>query len=101
MIEPNSNLSFVKIISLKNSNFDLALRKRLFCNVKHTLLPCKRAAFRMQNNRFCNALIAKRLRNSCACEKCLHFSCSSLLHSCHQRGYVLGVASVMIHAPTV
>ncbi|APW32949.1 hypothetical protein BWX39_09520 [Prevotella intermedia ATCC 25611 = DSM 20706] len=79
----------------------MALRKRLFCNVKHTLLPCKRAAFGMQNNRFCNALIASWLRNSYACEKYLHFSCSSLLHSCHQRGYVLGVASVMIHAPTV
>ena len=59
MIEPNSNLSFVKIISLKNSNFDLALRKRLFCNVKHMLLPCKRAAFGMQNNRFCNTLITR------------------------------------------
>jgi len=34
----------------------LTLRKRLFCDAKPTLLPCKTAAFRTQNNRFCNAL---------------------------------------------
>gem|GEM_PF-2417327 len=55
---------FVKIISLKNGNFDLALRKRLFCDAKPTLLPCKRAAFGMQNNRFCNALIDRWLCKS-------------------------------------
>ena len=71
----NKTLDFVKIISLKNSNFDLALRKRLFCNVKHTLLPCKRAAFGMQNNRFCNALITRSLCGSYACKKYLHFYC--------------------------
>ena len=64
-------LHFVKIIPLKNRNFDLALRKRLFCDAKPTLLPCKTAAFGMQNNRFRNALIIKRLRNSYACEKYL------------------------------
>ena len=64
---------FVKIILTKNGNFDLALRKRLFCNAKPTLLPCKRAAFRMQNNRFYNALIIRLLCNSYACEKYLHF----------------------------
>ena len=62
---------FVKIIPLKSGNFDLALRKRLFCNAKPTLLPCKTAAFGMQNNRFCNALIIKGLRNSYTCEKYL------------------------------
>ena len=62
---------FVKIIPTKNDNFDLALRKRLFCNAKPTLLPCKTAAFGMQNNRFCNALIIKALRNNYACEKYL------------------------------
>ncbi|ATV28941.1 hypothetical protein CTM63_07225 [Prevotella intermedia] len=36
---------FVKIILLKSSNCALALRKRLFCNAKPTLLPCKTAAF--------------------------------------------------------
>ncbi|ATV52077.1 hypothetical protein CTM50_02810 [Prevotella intermedia] len=50
-IEPNNSFDFVKIISTENGNFDLALRKRLFCNAKPTLLPCKRAAFGMQNNR--------------------------------------------------
>ena len=64
---------FVKIISAKNDNFDLALRKRLFCNAKPTLLPCKTAAFGTQNNRFCNLLIIKILRNSYACEKYLQF----------------------------
>ncbi|PJF00354.1 hypothetical protein CUB97_03185 [Prevotella intermedia] len=48
---------FVKIILLKNDNCALTLRKRLFCVAKPTLLPCKRAAFGMQNNRFCNTLI--------------------------------------------
>ena len=29
---PENTLSFVNIIRRKNANFDLALRKRLFCN---------------------------------------------------------------------
>ncbi|PJI21285.1 hypothetical protein CTM45_10705 [Prevotella intermedia] len=32
---------FVKIVPKKNGNFGLALRKRLFCIAKPTLLPCK------------------------------------------------------------
>ena len=64
---------FVKIILTKNGNFDLALRKRLFCNAKPTLLPCKTAAFGMQNNRFYNALIVNTLRNGHTCKKCLQF----------------------------
>ena len=63
----------VKIISLKNGNCVLALRKRLFCNAKPTLLPCKIVAFGMQNNRFCNALIASLLCNRNSCEKYLRF----------------------------
>ena len=51
----------------------MALRKRLFCNAKPTLLPCKTAAFGMQNSRFCNALITRWLCSSYACEKYLHF----------------------------
>ncbi|APW33850.1 hypothetical protein BWX40_02770 [Prevotella intermedia] len=50
----------------------MALRKRLFCNAKHTLLPCKTAAFRTQNNRFCNTLIKNKLHNKYSCEKYLH-----------------------------
>ncbi|APW32714.1 hypothetical protein BWX39_02735 [Prevotella intermedia ATCC 25611 = DSM 20706] len=50
----------------------MALRKRLFCNAKPTLLPCKTAAFGTQNNRFCNTLITKVLCNSYVCEKYLH-----------------------------
>ena len=72
-IELNNSLDFVKIIPSKNGNFDLALRKRLFCNAKPTLLPCKTAAFGMQNNRFCNTLIYRLLRNSDVCEKYLHY----------------------------
>ena len=67
---------FVKIILLKNSNFVLALRKRLFCAAKPTLLPCKRATFGMQNNRFCNVLITRLLGSSCACDNSLHFYAS-------------------------
>ena len=64
---------FVKIIYRENCNFGLALRKRLFCDAKPTLLPCKTAAFGTQNNRFCKALIYRLLYNNDACEKCLHF----------------------------
>ena len=70
-----NNSDFVKIIYKKNGNFDLALRKRRFCDAKEPLLPCKTYAFGMQNNRFCKALIIKRLRESFACEKYLHFYC--------------------------
>ena len=79
-IELNNSLDFVKIIPSKNDNFDLALRKRLFCNAKPTLLPCKTAAFGMQNNRFCNVLIIRLLCNSYACEKYLHCFCSFLTY---------------------
>ena len=36
---------FVKNIPKKNGSFDLALRKRRFCNAKQPLLPCKTYAF--------------------------------------------------------
>ncbi|APW31251.1 hypothetical protein BWX39_00475 [Prevotella intermedia ATCC 25611 = DSM 20706] len=49
----------VKIIRRKNDNFDLALRKRRFCNAKQPLLPCKTYAFGMRNNRFCNSLTTR------------------------------------------
>ncbi|AFJ08073.1 hypothetical protein PIN17_A0539 [Prevotella intermedia 17] len=65
--------TFVKIIYRKNDNFDLALRKWLFCNAKPTLLPCKTAAFGTQNNRFYNALITNELHKSYAYEKLLHY----------------------------
>ena len=72
---PFGLLDFVKIISPKNDNCALALRKRLFCDAKEPLLPCKTYAFGMQNNRFCNVLIARWLCNGCACEKCLQPYC--------------------------
>ena len=68
-----NHFGFVKIIYKENGNFDLALRKRLFCDAKPTLLPCKTAAFGTQNNRFYKALIYRLLCNGCACEKCLRF----------------------------
>ncbi|PDP68393.1 hypothetical protein CLI70_06420 [Prevotella intermedia] len=52
-----NHLRFVKIIPKKNGNFDLALRKWLFCAAKQPLLPCKTYAFATQNNRFCKVLI--------------------------------------------
>ncbi|ATV31552.1 hypothetical protein CTM46_02440 [Prevotella intermedia] len=51
----------------------MALRKRLFCNAKPTLLPCKTAAFGMQNNRFCNTLVMRMLRSNYTYENFLHF----------------------------
>nr|WP_253844873.1 hypothetical protein [Prevotella intermedia] len=51
----------------------MTLRKRLFCAAKPTLLPCKTAAFGMQNNRFCNALITRWLYKRHPLKKYLHF----------------------------
>ena len=68
-----NHFGFVKIILKKNGNFVFTLRKRLFCNAKPTLLPFKTAAFGMQNNRFCKALIYRLLHNSYAYEKYLHY----------------------------
>ena len=58
----------VKIISNKNDSFDLALRKRLFCDAKPTLLACKTATFGMQNNRFYKSLTTSELNNRYSCE---------------------------------
>ncbi len=82
----------VKIFSLKSDNCALTLRKRLFCNAKPTLLPCKTAAFGMQNNRFCNALITSKLHNSYACEKYLH---SYSLIPVHKTRKILSVYGVV------
>ncbi|PDP60313.1 hypothetical protein CLI71_06135 [Prevotella intermedia] len=67
----------------------MALRKRLFCNAKHTLLPCKTYAFGMQNNRFCNALIMKWLCNRYTCEKYLHFYCLLSVYKTRNVGVVV------------
>ena len=40
--------------------------------ISRIILPCKRAAFGTQNNRFFNALTQSGLCNSCTCEKYLH-----------------------------
>ncbi|AFJ07837.1 hypothetical protein PIN17_0516 [Prevotella intermedia 17] len=50
----------------------MALRKRLFCDAKEPLLPCKTYAFGTQNNSFYIALIISELHKSHACEKYLH-----------------------------
>ena len=70
-------LSFksVKIIPLKSDNCALALRKRLFCAAKPTLLPCKTAAFGTQNNRFRNVLITRGLSDRCYYEEYLQLLC--------------------------
>ena len=75
-----NNCDFVKIILLKNATCALALRKRLFCDAKPTLLPCKTAAFEMQNNRFCNVLIKNELGERHVYEKYLHLSELFLLY---------------------
>ena len=75
-----NGFGFVKIILLKSDNCALTLRKRLFCAAKPTLLPCKRATFGTQNNRFYNTLITKQLRNSYTYEKHLRFYCASFAY---------------------
>lgn len=50
----------------------MALRKRLFCRPKEPLLPCKTYAFRMQDNRLCNALAINELNNKNTREKYSH-----------------------------
>ena len=57
MLMADFRVGFVKIILMKNDNFDLTLRKRRFCNAKESLLPCKTYAFGTQNNRFYNTLM--------------------------------------------
>ncbi|ATV34409.1 hypothetical protein CUC00_12460 [Prevotella intermedia] len=64
----------------------MTLRKRFFCNAKPTLLPCKRAAFGTQNNRFCNALMDRDLSNNCVCEKYLHVCCFLFVHKQREFG---------------
>ncbi|ATV39043.1 hypothetical protein CTI16_10305 [Prevotella intermedia] len=71
--KPKNRLDFVKIIRQENTNFDLALRKRLFWTSKEPLLPCKTYAFATSNNRFRKALIYRLLYNSYTREKYLHF----------------------------
>ena len=66
-----NGFAFVKKVLKKNGNFGLALRKRLFCDAKQPLLPCKTYAFGTQKRRFYNALIASKLCKTLACEKCL------------------------------
>ncbi|ATV27318.1 hypothetical protein CTM62_11145 [Prevotella intermedia] len=61
----------VKIILQENGNCGLALRKRLFCDAKQPLLPCKTYAFGTQKRRFYKALIASKLCKTLACEKYL------------------------------
>ena len=57
----------------------MTLQKRRFYRPKAALLPCKRAAFGMQNNRFCNALIDNLLDDRYSLEESLHYLCSFLI----------------------
>ena len=66
-----NGFAFVKKVLKENGNCGLALRKRLFCDAKQPLLPCKTYAFGTQNNRFYNALIASELCKRLAREKYL------------------------------
>ena len=45
MTVTENTAGFVKIICKKIDNFDLTLRKRLFCDAKEPLLPCKTIGF--------------------------------------------------------
>ena len=66
-----NGFAFVKKVLKENGNCGLALRKRLFCDAKQPLLPCKTYAFGTQKRRFYNALIASKLCKTLACEKYL------------------------------
>ena len=91
----------VKIISLKNGNCVLALQKRRFYNAKPTLLPCKTAAFGMQNNRFCNALIANLLCNRYSCEKYLQLYKLLFVHKMgyfHKDSYCFTFISIVFYS---
>ena len=85
LVDTEKLFSFVKIIRKKNDNFDLALRKRLFCVAKQPLLPCKTYALGMQNNRFYNTLINKQLHDRYACEKYLQPCCLLFVHKAGYR----------------
>ena len=54
---------FVKIILLKSSNYALALRKRLFCNAKPTLLERKTIGFvtRLCINSYTTVMLMKNI----------------------------------------
>ena len=99
--DAENTFEFVKIISLKNGNCVLALQKRRFYNAKPTLLPCKTAAFGMQNNRFCNALIANLLCNRYSCEKYLQFYKLLFVHKMgyfHKDSYCFTFISIVFYS---
>ena len=62
------------------TNFDISSFSLISCVAKPTLLQRKTAAFGMQNNRFCNALVANKLHDRCTCEKYLLYYCSLFTH---------------------
>ncbi len=99
--DAENTFEFVKIILLKNGNCVLALQKRRFYNAKPTLLPCKTAAFGMQNNRFCNALIANLLCNRYSCEKYLQLYKLLFVHKMgyfHKDSYCFTFISIVFYS---
>ena len=52
------------------------------------ILPCKTAAFGMQNNRFYNTLVMRLLHNSITCEKYLQFCSLVFSHTIRTEGEV-------------
>ena len=93
-IKKDKRLCLVKILLLKNDNFDLALRKRLFCTVKAAVLRCKTAAFGMQNNRCYNTLITRMLGKIYRVKKYLHILLSADLpdSSSYSTVYLLSIS---------
>ncbi len=86
----NKSPIFVKILPTKNGNFGLMVRKRLFCDAKQPLLPCKTYAFGMQNNRFCKVLVHRWLCDNYGCEKCLQLRGLFCLYIIRYRGERVG-----------
>ena len=94
----NKSPIFVKILPTKNGNFGLAVRKRLFCDAKEPLLPCKTYAFGMQNNRFCKVLVHRWLCDCCGCEKCLQLRGVFCLYIIRYRGERVGAVWRVPHS---
>nr|WP_099046250.1 hypothetical protein [Prevotella intermedia] len=76
----------------------MAVRKRLFCDAKEPLLPCKTYAFGMQNNRFCKVLVHRWLCDCCGCGKCLQLRGVFCLYIIRYRGERVGAVWRVPHS---
>ena len=88
---------FLPHYQLVYTNLDFSSFSLISCIAKPTLLPCKRAAFGMQNNRFYNVLIYRWLCYSCICEKYLHPYRPFSPYKKVCRGNIAGIGKVLLN----